>query len=52
MIMEKPITPCIKKCKLENDICIGCKRTKDEIIIWKSLTNEERLVIMTDIKTR
>jgi predicted Fe-S protein YdhL (DUF1289 family) len=27
----KIITPCIGICKLKDDICIGCKRTIEEI---------------------
>ena len=27
----KIITPCIGVCKLQDDICIGCKRTIEEI---------------------
>ena len=27
----KIVTPCIGVCKLEDDICIGCKRTIEEI---------------------
>ncbi len=28
---RETLTPCIGVCKLENDICIGCKRTIEEI---------------------
>ena len=27
----KILTPCIGVCRLENDICVGCKRTIEEI---------------------
>ena len=40
------ITPCVSICKLENGICIGCERTKEEIAKWKRYTNEERMVVM------
>jgi uncharacterized protein len=36
-------SPCIKICKLnEEDICIGCGRTKKDITDWRSMTDEER----------
>lgn len=36
-------SPCIKICKLnEQDVCIGCGRTKDEISGWTSMTDAER----------
>ena len=40
------ITPCVSICKLEDGICIGCKRTKEEIAKWKRYTDEERMVVM------
>jgi predicted Fe-S protein YdhL (DUF1289 family) len=40
------VTPCVSLCKLEAGICIGCKRTKEEITRWKSYTDDERLAVM------
>ena len=40
------VTPCVSICKLEDGICIGCKRTKEEIAKWKRQTDKERLDIM------
>ena len=39
-------SPCIKQCKLVNDICTGCKRTKEEIINWTKYTDEQRRSII------
>ena len=47
---QKIITPCIQVCKLENNICIGCKRTKNEIRDWTIITHEEREIIMKRIR--
>jgi len=38
-------SPCINVCKIENDVCIGCGRTLEEIAHWTSMTNEERRLI-------
>jgi hypothetical protein len=38
-------SPCINVCKIENDVCIGCGRTLEEIAHWTSITNEERKLI-------
>ena len=35
-------SPCVKVCKIENNICIGCYRTLEEIGNWTSMSNEER----------
>lgn len=45
-------SPCIKVCKISNDICIGCYRTIDEIVSWSLLTDEQREDIMESLKTR
>ena len=38
-------SPCVGLCVCDdNDICIGCKRTLDEIASWISMTEEEKLI--------
>jgi uncharacterized protein len=44
-------SPCIKQCKLVNDICTGCKRTKQEITNWTRYTDEQRSKIIGRIST-
>ena len=44
-------SPCVKICKLENEVCIGCGRTQDEIREWVIMTNSQREVIMERLKT-
>lgn len=44
--------PCKSICKLNKDnVCIGCKRTKEEIASWPKLTNEQRKVIVDRISS-
>jgi len=45
-------SPCIKICKLEGTICIGCKRTLGEIREWSSASNVRRQEILELIKRR
>ena len=40
-------SPCFGVCTLENDICIGCHRTSEQITNWLSYTDKEREYIMT-----
>jgi len=35
-------SPCIGLCKLENDVCIGCKRTKTEITLWSRFSFDQK----------
>jgi len=41
---ERPVrSPCVNVCALDdNDLCIGCQRTADEITRWGRMTNDER----------
>lgn len=41
---EKPLkSPCVSICVLnEEDICVGCFRTGNEISHWGSYTNDQR----------
>lgn len=43
-------SPCIKKCKLEDGVCIGCKRTIEQIKNWHTYTDLERIQIMEELK--
>ncbi|MGE5097138.1 MAG: DUF1289 domain-containing protein [Betaproteobacteria bacterium] len=47
-------TPCTKICKLDSTgrVCIGCRRTVDEIAKWASLTDEQRRAIMKALRKR
>ena len=40
---EEPGSPCVSICALdENDICMGCYRSADEITDWFMATPEEK----------
>ena len=45
---EKPVrSPCVHVCSLdEQDICIGCQRTADEITRWGRMDNTERREVL------
>ena len=47
-------TPCTKVCTLDaaGNICIGCKRTVDEIALWGSLSDAQRAQIMAELPGR
>lgn len=48
----KPLTPCIKVCKLLNNRCTGCKRTLDEIRDWSRYDDGKRIKIMSELQWR
>ena len=46
-------SPCVAVCALDdNDVCIGCHRTGDEILRWTSMTNDERRQVLEKIARR
>ena len=46
-------SPCIRHCCLnENDLCVGCWRSLDEIIRWSNAKIEEREEILKRVKVR
>lgn len=41
-------SPCVGICSataLGDEICIGCQRTFDEVRLWNTLTDEEKIAI-------
>ena len=45
--------PCIDKCCLnEEDICLGCFRTLEEILKWRSLSIKEKEILSLLLKER
>ena len=49
---QRIVSPCLNVCKVENDMCIGCFRTLDEISSWIKLSDEKRTKIMKSLKKR
>jgi len=46
-------SPCVRVCKLnKEDICIGCKRTREEIGQWMSYSSLQREIIIKKLKER
>ncbi len=42
---DKAKNPCVSICKLKDDVCIGCGRSRDEMKAWKSMKNKERKAV-------
>jgi hypothetical protein len=50
---EVVASPCIKVCALDDDeICMGCYRSLDEIDRWMRCSNEEKKAILELAKQR
>ncbi|MFI8747767.1 DUF1289 domain-containing protein [Pseudomonas sp. NPDC077186] len=45
-------SPCIKVCEFEQDICLGCGRSRQEIKGWKRLDKAERRALLAEADMR
>ena len=50
--MSSTKDPCIDICKFNDDICIGCGRTKREIRVWKKLDKEDKRIVLAESALR
>lgn len=50
---EKVKSPCTGVCTLDmNWVCVGCKRSQNEIREWRDADNERRLRILENCESR
>lgn len=51
---EAVSSPCVNICVMhpQEGLCTGCLRTRDEIALWGSLSEEERHAIMAQLPSR
>ena len=53
MSESSPESPCVSICALdENDICMGCYRSAQEITDWFMASDEEKRRILERVKER
>ena len=46
-------SPCIDVCELdERNICIGCRRTLDEIAVWSKLNEQQKIIVLENCAVR
>ena len=45
-------SPCINVCKIENDVCIGCGRTLEEIAHWSEMTDADKEYINANLQNK
>lgn len=45
--MTEVRSPCVRNCCLDgDDVCLGCFRTVEEIMLWGGADDEEKLAIL------
>jgi predicted Fe-S protein YdhL (DUF1289 family) len=40
-------SPCISVCRYDNEVCVGCDRTVDEVVGWYDMTDDEKLAVLS-----
>lgn len=47
-------TPCVKVCRLDeaSGLCVGCRRTAQEIAAWRVMTPQERAEVTRQLPAR
>ena len=50
--MSSTKNPCISLCKFDDDVCLGCGRTKREIKAWKKLDKDDKRSVLADSAVR
>ena len=45
-------SPCINVCKIENDVCIGCGRTLEEIAHWSEMTDADKEQVNANLQNK
>ena len=45
-------SPCINVCKIENDVCIGCGRTLEEIAHWLEMTDADKEQVNANLQNK
>lgn len=52
-VADKVRSPCVSVCALdENDVCIGCHRTSNEIMHWTQMNNDQRREVLRKVAER
>ena len=50
--ISKVVSPCIKICTMQNDFCIGCGRTTQEIAEWSKASDKKKRDILERLPDR
>ena len=50
---KSPIeSPCISVCRMENEVCVGCGRTVDEVVGWYDMNDDEKQAVLNRLEKK
>jgi predicted Fe-S protein YdhL (DUF1289 family) len=48
---KSPIeSPCIAVCRMDNEVCVGCGRTVDEVVNWYDMNDDEKQAVLNRLE--
>jgi hypothetical protein len=52
-LMDETVeSPCISVCRIEGELCTGCRRAIGEIVDWSLLTASEKRLVLDELAGR
>ena len=45
-------SPCIRVCRIERGLCVGCGRTLEEVAGWSRMSDEEKAAVVQAARWR
>jgi predicted Fe-S protein YdhL (DUF1289 family) len=43
-------SPCISVCRYQDEVCVGCGRTVDEVVEWYDMTDDEKQAVLNRLE--
>ena len=43
-------SPCVSICRYEDEVCVGCGRTVEEVIEWYNFSDDEKQAVLNRIE--
>lgn len=43
-------SPCISICRMENEVCVGCGRTLEEVVEWYNMTDKQKQAVLNRLE--
>jgi predicted Fe-S protein YdhL (DUF1289 family) len=48
---KSPIeSPCVSICRYEDEVCVGCNRTVDEVVEWYNMNDKQKQAVLNRIE--
>jgi len=43
-------SPCISVCRYDDEVCVGCGRTVDEVVGWYDMNDDEKQAVLNRLE--